>query len=145
MPDSDYWATVAQVLPVFALAVVVEARAISQRWTSETSKLFRYALSATWAVTLAVLAFGELAALRALRGEQVSAWWALLMENAVAVAISVLVTAPAVDFLVKGYAEGFARLATGGWFWRLRLVGRQPSAVESEWRRLREGGQSQET
>jgi hypothetical protein len=41
MPNSDYWATLAQVLPVLALAVFVEAWVISQRWNVETPKWLR--------------------------------------------------------------------------------------------------------
>jgi hypothetical protein len=89
VPNANYWATVAQVLPVLALALVVEARAIHQRWTPATPKWLRFTQALIWAVTLVVLALGESAALRALRGVPVWPWWALLMENAVGAAIVV--------------------------------------------------------
>lgn len=122
MPNSDYWATLAQVLPVLALAVVVEARAISQRWIVETPKWLRFTQSLIWAVTLVVLALGESAALKALRGVTVWPWWTLLMENAIPAAVGLLILGPALDLLTKGYVEGFARIMTGAWMPRLRLA-----------------------
>jgi hypothetical protein len=122
VPNSDYWATLAQVLPVLALAVVVEARAISQRWIVETPKWLRFTQSLIWAVTLVVLALGESAALKALRGVTVWPWWTLLMENAIPAAVGLLILGPALDLLTKGYVEGFARIMTGAWMPRLRLA-----------------------
>jgi hypothetical protein len=122
VPNSNYWATVAQVLPVLALAVVVEARAIHQRWTPDTPKWLRFTQALIWAATLLILAFGESAALRALRGVPVWPWWTLLLEYAISAAISLLVLAPALELLTKGYAEAIARMMTGGWLPRFRLA-----------------------
>lgn len=58
-------------------------------------------MSLIWVVALLVLGFGELAALRALRGEPVTSWWTRLSEAA----IGVLICAPALEILTKGYAE----------------------------------------
>jgi hypothetical protein len=113
---------VAQVLPVLGLAIVLEARTISQRWTPETAKWLRFMQSSIWFITLAVLAVGESAELRALRGVHVWPGWTVLMENAIGAAISVLILAPALELLTKGYAEVVARIITGGWLPRLRLA-----------------------
>jgi hypothetical protein len=122
VPNSEYWATIAQVLPVLGLAIVLEARTISQRWTPETPKWLRFTQSLIWVVPLVLLAIGESAALRALRGVQVWPWWTLLMEITISAAISVLFLAPALELLTKGYAEAAARIMTGGWLPRLRLA-----------------------
>jgi hypothetical protein len=89
---------------------------------SETPKWLRFTQSLIWVVPLVLLAIGESAALRALRGVQVWPWWTLLMEITISAAISVLFLAPALELLTKGYAEAAARIMTGGWLPRLRLA-----------------------
>ena len=122
VPNSDYWAALSQVLPVFALAVVIEARLVAREWNTQTPRWTRFTQSFIWFMTLLVLAFGESAALRALRGEEIWRYWALVMDNAVGAAIGLLILAPALEFLTKGNAEGVARILTGGWIPRLRLA-----------------------
>jgi hypothetical protein len=122
VPNPDYWAALSQVLPVFALAVVIEARLVAREWDTQTPRWTRFTQSFIWSTTLLVLALGESAAFKALRGEEVWRYWAVVMDNAVGAAIGLLILAPALEVLTKGNAEGVARLLTGAWVPRLRLA-----------------------
>jgi hypothetical protein len=62
--DGDYWAALAQVIPVLALALVIEARVVTGRWTVATPRRVRFTLATIWAVTLSMMTCGELTAFR---------------------------------------------------------------------------------
>ena len=124
MADSDYWAALAQVIPLLALALVVVARDATKQWNVETPRGLRFTLTTIWAATLIILTFGELRAFRVLRGGVVSPLWPLLTELAIASGLGLLILWPVVEFAVKGNAEGIARVLTSAWVLRFRLAER---------------------
>lgn len=110
--STPYWATMAQVIPVFALAVVLEARAIAGKWGSATPTFVKVAQSVAWTLALATLAFGESVALRALRGEPPKSYWVDLCELAISWSVGMLILAPALQLMVKSFANPLARALT---------------------------------
>lgn len=108
----EYWAAISQIVPVIALAVVLEARGITSGWTKETPRIPRVTLSMAWAVLLLALAATESAALNALRGEPGESWWPTVAEYAIAAGLGILVLGPVTEFLIRGNAETAARLFT---------------------------------
>jgi hypothetical protein len=108
----------AQVMPVVALAVVFEIRIISSSWNENTPRGQRRLQSLIWACILLVLAFGEGAALRSLRGVEVAAWWPRVCEYAISGGLGILVLSPVLEVFLRGNAETAARLVS------LRPLGR---------------------
>lgn len=102
----------AQVLPLVALGVVVETRAISASWTPATPRGLRVVQSTMWAAILIATAFGESQALAGARGDSPAHWWVDACEGAVSWGLAVLVVSPALELLVKGNAETFATALT---------------------------------
>jgi hypothetical protein len=104
-PGTDYWVAVATVMPVLALALVIEARGLAVRATSKHGPggaLIQALMSVTWFTPMALFVFGEFAALRALRGENVASWWPAFCELAIGIAMSLLVLMPAAQLLSWG-------------------------------------------
>ncbi|NYJ06587.1 hypothetical protein [Petropleomorpha daqingensis] len=124
--SSDYWAAMTQVLPVVALAIVLEIRLVVSRWNEGFPRWLRALQSTLWAGILAVLAFGETNALRALRGDKVASWWPAACEIAVGCGMGILIISPALEILVRANAEIVARLVAAHPLvrlksWRLHL------------------------
>jgi hypothetical protein len=104
-PSNDYWAAMAQVLPVVALGIVLEVRTIVTNWTAQIPRWFRALQSVSWAAILLILALGENTALRALRGGAVAEGWPALCEWGVAAGLSILVISPALEVLIRANPE----------------------------------------
>ena len=117
----EYWATMAQVIPVAALAVVVEARALSSRWEATTPDWLRISQSASWAMSLLTLSVGELLAFGALRGRDVADWLPATLEGVVWFAFSNLFVGPALELFAKGNARPLAYLFTRHPILRFRM------------------------
>lgn len=118
--DTDaYWSAVATTLPLVALALVVEARALHATWL-DMPRWLRVATSLFWGGTLMTLALGESAALNALRGDDVSSKWPTAINYAVSFSMSALVVGPALLLLAKGNAELLVRVLTVHPLLRLR-------------------------
>jgi hypothetical protein len=123
-PTPEYWATVAQASPVFAVGVVVEARAITRSWRPGEQRGYRVFQSLIWAVCLVALGLGEIQALYALDGSRVGAFWADLSSAGIVSAVVTLVVGPAIELFAKGHAEILARAMTSGplvWLVKLRF------------------------
>lgn len=131
-PDPNYWATLAQVIPVFALALVLEARAIAARWDISTPTSLKAVQAIAWAVALVVLAFGESVALRALRGETPKSYWIPLAEGAISWCIGLLIIGPVLQLLVKSFANPLSHALTFGPVSRIRSwrIGRRLDAFK---------------
>jgi hypothetical protein len=100
-PSQSYWATVATVMPVVALALVVDSRAFLDRLTEPTDRRYRRLLALAYAPILAILAFGEGNALEALQGEEVPDRWAALTTGAITGGMGLLVLLHAFDLLLQ--------------------------------------------
>jgi hypothetical protein len=109
-PPAEYWVTVGTILPVLALALVVEARSLASRWTSQTPRVLRAVQTLLWVSPLIAATVSEAMVLRALRGETVSSWVWRLCDVTIVTSFSVLVLSPAIDLAVRGYAEFPARV-----------------------------------
>lgn len=137
-PTTEYWAAMAQIMAVVALAVAVEARAVSSRWTTDYPTPFeRRWLSLLWATSLFWLALAESQAIRGIRGVDVGASWAAISEVAVVVGLMSLLLIPAVDSLMRGNAESVAWLSTWSPLLRLqfRLLDWRATRILRGWRK----------
>ena len=132
----EYWATMAQVMPIVALAVVVEARALSSRWEPAWPAWLLISQSLIWASTLLTLGIGEFLAFSALRGSDVADWLPAALDAVVWYALSILIVGPALEFLAKGNAGPLAYLFTRHrilrFKWLVRRATREVKAVERE-------------
>ncbi|WP_328333053.1 hypothetical protein OHA70_15570 [Kribbella sp. NBC_00382] len=111
VPPSDFWATSAQTMPVLALAIVVEARAIMQNWVPGEDRGIKRLQGFLWGASLLIYAFSEPACFRALAGREVWSGWPDVIEQGIYLGMTTLVVAPAIEFLVRSNARGFARLS----------------------------------
>src|SRR5258708_14404031 len=57
--SDQYWPTAAVVMPVLALAIVVEARATIQHWTKSTPRRVRTGQGILWTIPLLLFAYFE--------------------------------------------------------------------------------------
>lgn len=130
-----YWATLAQVMPIVALGIVVEARGLSANWNLQTPTVLKAFQSLIWAVMLSVLAFGESKAISALRGVEPADYWSSLCESSISSGLGVLVLAPALEMLVKAYALQLAGLFSAHPIWRARMwrLDRVHRRLERKW------------
>lgn len=121
---SEYWATVGTILPVLALALVVEARSYASGWSLAIPRLgrvVRIVQTLLWILPLIAATFSEAEVLRALRGAAVALWVSPLCEATVLMSFMVLVFSPAVDLTVKAYPEPLARVLAGHPFTRTKV------------------------
>ncbi len=113
-PPLEFWATSAQTLPILALAVVVEARAIAANWIPGEHRWLKRIQVLLWGMSLGFSAIAENVCFNALAGQRVWAGWEFLIRSVVSFSLSILVLNPALEFVVRGYAGPVARLWT--WF-----------------------------
>lgn len=112
IPNVEYWSAIVQVLPVILLAVVVEARAISVRWTRREPQWYKIVQSVLWAALLIATAVGELLAIRVLLGDVQEPWWTAMSSTTAIYGILLLAVAPALQTLARGFAEPIAAIVT---------------------------------
>lgn len=108
-PSTDYWATVAQVIPVFALAIVVEARVI--KWNELPRGVRTFNILVLVGLSVA-MAFTENSALSGVRGEPLGQASVSLAEVTISVSLSFVILNPVFAFLPRGLAESFATAFT---------------------------------
>ena len=138
-PPAEYWVTVGTSLPVLALALVIEARSLASRWSSQTPRALRAVQALLWVLPLISATFSEAGILRALRGESVSSWVWRLCDVTILTSFAVLVLSPAIDLAVRGYAEFPARVfaARPAQLMKIRRLGRSLERVQRAGRRAR--------
>lgn len=112
MLDPQFWPTVAVVLPVFGLAIVVEARATILRWNNDFSRRIRAMQSILWLLPLAMSAYLEPTAFLALEGNKTPHIAVILVNPTIASSISVLILAPSLELLVRANARLVIRVTT---------------------------------
>lgn len=98
--STDYWVTVATVVPVLALALVFEVRVLSQRWSEHTPSWVMVMQAAFWAALLATFAFLLPAAMRGVRGEDMPSWLPGFSETIVSWCVAILLIGPAAEIFV---------------------------------------------
>lgn len=96
---SKFWEIMASVIPVIALAFVVEVRYLR---LDEMGPFRRLATALTHAATILVLLFSEIAALNSLAGTPQADWAKHVALNGCAAALAVVLSAPATKFLLVG-------------------------------------------
>jgi hypothetical protein len=118
----------AQVIPVVALAVIVEARALSSHWEAATPDWLRISQSTIWATSLLALVLGEWLTFGALRGRDVVDWLPTALAVVVGLAFSNLITGPALELFAKGNAGPLSYLLTRHPILRFKLRGARRAA-----------------
>jgi hypothetical protein len=96
-------------MPVLALAIVVEARAIIQRWADVLPTWVRTVQGVIWAVPLLLFVVVEDVAFNELAGHSISSAWVTVAGTAISLGMGVLIFAPALDLLVRSNAWAIAR------------------------------------
>src|SRR5260221_4239330 len=97
------------VIPVLALAIVVEARATIQRWADAVPRWVRTVQSVIWLIPLALFVPAEIIAFQELAGSEVSSVWVTLAQDAIGTSLGVLIIAPSLELLVRSNAWAVAR------------------------------------
>jgi hypothetical protein len=100
-----FWATSATAIPVLALALIVEARVLIQRWGEETPWWVRSLQGVGWAIPLIGFAIVEPLAFKALSGGKVSAFWISQTIAFINASIFVLLWGPALELLTRSNAR----------------------------------------
>ena len=110
---AEYWITIGTILPVLALALVVEARSFASSWTPDSSRLvrvLRVVQTILWVSPLIAATFSEAEALSALRGATVEPWAWRLCYATVLASFAVLVVSPAIDLAVRAWPGPLSRI-----------------------------------
>ncbi|MGN9807299.1 hypothetical protein [Micromonospora sp. L32] len=129
MVETDFWTTGAQTMPVLALAIVVEARSISQKWVQGERRVFKSIQGAIWAAPLFLYAIAIPKCFDALAGKPVDEGWTSLISFAVSLGVSALLINPALELLVRSNARVVAHL--------LRFLASPSSTFQILWLRLK--------
>jgi hypothetical protein len=120
--STEYWATLAQVMPVVAVAILLEARAQMSRWGEDELPGWAQVTSGVmWSVTLVLLTLGEVVAIDGVRGDPPGAFWSGLCETAITAGLSVIILTPAIYLLFAANAEGIAAMVAFRPLVRLKL------------------------
>jgi hypothetical protein len=130
--NPEFWPTVATVIPVLALAIVVEARAIISRWSEYKDKkrikiirVLQSILCILWVTPLILSIYLETSSFDALEGGHVAHSAVSLAIPTVAIGLAVLIIGPAIELLIRSNARMIALLlltfAYGRAWWRWQL------------------------
>lgn len=110
---SAYWATMAQILVVVALAIVVEARALMASWDEDLPDYARRIQVALWSGSLACIAFLLPKIVSATRTHSTTAaWLAPAADMVLSLSSGIVVGAPALDFFARAFASPIAGVIT---------------------------------
>ncbi|MFG2037529.1 hypothetical protein [Dactylosporangium sp. NPDC048998] len=110
MIQPDYWSTSAQTMPVIALAIVVEARAVMARWTPGENRWYKAFQGLIWSVPLLGYAFAVPACFRALAGRAVWQGWDEVIDFSISAGLSALLFSAFAEFVLRSYARAFVTL-----------------------------------
>ena len=126
-PDlTTYWATMAQVLVVLALAVVIEARVLVSQWDPSIPTWLRIMMGSAWVFALVSVGLILPRAMEATQpGHMPPPWVSEYAQSAINVCLYIVVGAPAVELLVRIFARPVAGVLTMtpkmAWrYWRMR-------------------------
>lgn len=108
-----FWTAVATVLPVIALATIVEARTISARWRDlDIAHWYIYIQTLLWAFVLVGGVFAEGWALGALGGAPQAEWKTTLAKYAVSGGLGIMVLSPTLELVLSGWAGPISSVLT---------------------------------
>jgi hypothetical protein len=112
MLDPAFWPTVATVLPVLALAIVVEARGAISRWTNDyPARWVRTMQGILWAIPIALFVYLEPISFQGLEGSKPSHFAVSLVVPTVSFSLGVLVVNPGTELLIRANARVVVRLS----------------------------------
>lgn len=140
--ELQYWSAIAQIVPVLGLALVLEARTVSQRWDARTPRSFRRWQASFWLATVATLVLTGNIALTALRSDQAPGeLGGHAATFSISFAVSTLVLGPVLQFFIAENAKSISRLAghsPSAWWtmWRLKRTMRELGRLKVTTRRL---------
>lgn len=125
-----YWTCVATILPVLALAIVIEIRLNFSRWLRVTPRpwLYKVLSTAVVVVWLAVAIYVEVAALELLRGANLDGW-VVHPTWFVAAGLAIVTLYPVLDLLSPPVAMAFAYIR---WIAIFGLYSYQTSRLRAE-------------
>lgn len=118
--SDQFWPTTALVIPVLALALVVEVRATIARWNEGFPWWLRSVQGILWVYVLALFAIVEYIAFEDLANNNLkSSAWALAARVAITQSIITLIVTPALEVLTRSNAriigEAIGRLKSARW------------------------------
>jgi hypothetical protein len=140
--SDQFWPVTAQVIPVLALAIIIEARTTMQRWPADFPLWLRRVQGALWIAPLAVFAAVEPLAFNELAGQNESHAWVSTAILGISLSVGALITAPAIGLVFRTNPRAFARAfigLAGIWpSWKIQRVSRKNAALLREVQGLRE-------
>jgi hypothetical protein len=110
--SDQFWPTIATVVPVLALALIVEARATIAQWDSDFPWLLRSLQGLSWAFVLVLFAIVETVAFYDLAGNERSGTWVSFAIGAIISSLATLIFTPALSILAKTNAGAAIRFLT---------------------------------
>lgn len=110
--SDQFWPTAATVVPVLALALIVEVRTTITQWDSDFPWLLRSIQGLSWANVLIQFGLVEIVAFNDLSGDKTSKAWVSFAKLAIFVSLITLVLTPALSILGKTNMGAFVRLLT---------------------------------
>jgi hypothetical protein len=126
--SDQFWPTVAAVIPVLALAVIVEVRSVITRWDADFPWWIRSAQGLVWFLVLIQFAIVETAAFNNLASSETSGTWALTAKESISASIVTLIITPALSILgesnVHIYATALTRVARASGEWQYLKLSR---------------------
>jgi hypothetical protein len=122
--SDQFWPTTALVIPVLALALVVEVRATIARWKEGFPRWLRSVQGILWVYVLALFAIVEYIAFEDLANNNLtSSAWAQAARISITQSIITLIVTPALEVLTRSNAriigEAISRLVATPWQWRI--------------------------
>ena len=97
-----FWATVAQVIPLFTLAAAIEIRSFAAQWYSLPAWL-RSVQAAMWGLFFGGSAIIEIVALRTLSGSEFGDWTVTLAQYSLASGVGILLVLPAIELARQSF------------------------------------------
>jgi hypothetical protein len=117
-----FWPTAAQVMPVLALAIIIEARATISRWSDSTPTWLRLIQGILWAVPLILYAYLEPLAFQVMAGRTSPNSDTSAVIIGISTGVGVLVGAPTIGLLVGSSAKIIASAYTAVRFSKFRII-----------------------
>lgn len=148
MPDATYWAAAAQTMPVLALALVIEARAIIASWPTGRLRAYKRVQGIIWTLPLLIYAVTLPVCFSAMSGNTVWAGWVEVIGLGIGGGAAALIVAPAFELLQRTNARAVARFLSLNplettsrirvWVWRHHLSPTRWQMSYQIWRNDRE-------
>jgi hypothetical protein len=108
--SDQFWPTMATVVPVLALALIVEARSAIDHWDERIPWWVRSTQGFSWALVLVQFAIVEIVAFNDLAGNERSDAWVGIAKGSILVSLSTLILTPTLSILAKANAGVVVRV-----------------------------------